>query len=1123
MANASASTIFAVKFAKCQHQEAKNLLKCLEHRRTLMEVFEEEHGESSKTAEIQIECILNGGRDVYQVTQNMTVGDVKDITTHLHYQCKESEIDQALNVLNQAASDATKKTINAFQILMAGGRQLFVQEKTSSSGKKDSLNQKDVLYNSLVSDFKSKKLDFPKSVVKEEGAYIIQVLCNALWYVTNHIDTINAASRHKSNVTSFPLCYEQYKDINDTKRKKMKTPSLSADQLESHSQALYSVLMKPVMKSTPAWCKAHEDIKSLANCLEVYKNHLHEQLEVVTRNNEMDHPVRTVGKFTTVEHRQKVSFGMKEKYNLLNDDLLSKEIGTMLLFDENVHVVSRFQNNMQRHRFLEELQLTFPVDIFRFCPGSSIITTVGFIQVEDNRSEPQKLIDAARSVLQNQEKFKEYHTRAQKRAFKEKLENIAHISPMIVNFIYKELTLDASQANHQDTQERLRLIFLGEKGLVADLRKLNNGRPNGTFDVFFTNMSQIVEEVTAADERRQGNAHLSEWISLNDLMERTKDKCPENTQMPSKSLVRLQFAPRNPFARTAWNFTSKIDVQYKIQRRQLRLSHPDQHYCNALLKYFKQRAIDLKAENVNIYLFFCDDKAKVKVGEPGFAISSGVRGRVTIAPTNTTLVAGDHDMNKVSLTPSVTLNASIPRTVQESFVRGDVLVTVNDSIFQASNPFRHAASLVKTMSDKENPNIIMQYTDGGVDHRNTIQSVQCAAICIFKELNLDMLILARCAPGHSWRNPAERIMSLLNLGLQNCALERERSDDATEKLLKRCGSMADIRTEAEKKPELKGAYKESVEPVQSLIRNRFSRLKLKDQPVSVSDPMTDIEIDTLQRHLRELFPELDLKKLVKTHTDKVQSYQTWKENHCRERQYLFQIRKCQNPVCCIPSILSDEALYWLPDPVLCDDKEHFKPYEEVNGTDTSESDRPTFKVVNKAPSKTKKAKRSVEAEINDQTQDDDADDIQEVTTCTEDNYHASIFTSQNARGVVKCVECLKSRVYYSKTRLTERHQTLIALNISEYDYSCGAELADPNQSVLKNVFFRPGLTCAVAVELSYYGSGLGQPDICCFCASEGAEVSAELRKKYKTVLPICENCENRGLTAIVQRPYGNRK
>ncbi|CAC5422449.1 unnamed protein product [Mytilus coruscus] len=53
MANASASSVFAIKIAKCQHLEAKNLLKCLEHRWTLMEVFEEEHGESSKTAQIK--------------------------------------------------------------------------------------------------------------------------------------------------------------------------------------------------------------------------------------------------------------------------------------------------------------------------------------------------------------------------------------------------------------------------------------------------------------------------------------------------------------------------------------------------------------------------------------------------------------------------------------------------------------------------------------------------------------------------------------------------------------------------------------------------------------------------------------------------------------------------------------------------------------------------------------------------------------------------------------------------------------------------------------------------------------------------------------------------------------
>lgn len=141
----------------------------------------------------------------------------------------------------------------------------------------------------------------------------------------------------------------------------------------------------------------------------------------------------------------------------------------------------------------------------------------------------------------------------------------------------------------------------------------------------------------------------------------------------------------------------------------------------------------------------------------------------------------------------------------------------------------------------------------------------------------------------------------------------------------------------------------------------------------------------------------------------------------------------------------------------------------------------------------------------------------------DETYDASIYTTQNARGVVKCVECLKPRVYYSKSRLTERHQTLLAINMSEYDFSCGSDIAHPNQTILKSISVRPGLTCAVAIEVSYYGSRLGQPDVCCYCAREGAQVKAELKAKYKTVLPICETCDQKGLSPIKHRPYGNRK
>lgn len=61
--------------------------------------------------------------------------------------------------------------------------------------------------------------------------------------------------------------------------------------------------------------------------------------------------------------------------------------------------------------------------------------------------------------------------------------------------------------------------------------------------------------------------------------------------------------------------------------------------------------------------------------------------------------------------------------------------------------------------------------------------------------------------------------------------------------------------------------------------------------------------------------------------------------------------------------------------------------------------------------------------------------------------------------------------------------------MTEFDYTCGAAIADSKQLLLKHVSVRSNLTCAVAVEVTYYGSGLGQPDICAYCAWSGAEVN----------------------------------
>jgi hypothetical protein len=72
--------------------------------------------------------------------------------------------------------------------------------------------------------------------------------------------------------------------------------------------------------------------------------------------------------------------------------------------------------------------------------------------------------------------------------------------------------------------------------------------------------------------------------------------------------------------------------------------------------------------------------------------------------------------------------------------------------------------------------IMIQYTDGGPDHRSTYASVWIASIIQFIILDLDMFVTARTSPMGSWANPAERYMSHLNLALQNaltCTGENE--------------------------------------------------------------------------------------------------------------------------------------------------------------------------------------------------------------------------------------------------------------------------------------------------------------------------------------------------------------
>ena len=179
---------------------------------------------------------------------------------------------------------------------------------------------------------------------------------------------------------------------------------------------------------------------------------------------------------------------------------------------------------------------------------------------------------------------------------------------------------------------------------------------------------------------------------------------------------------------------------------------------------------------------------QINVGEPSLAIGFGGRGRPAIVEDEITMAAGDHDFHKVSLTPSVTLvkrivgyNGAADTPISErilEFYDGQAFVAVKDSVFQPSSAARHSAegaALLKDLLGKFP--VIVKYTDGGPDHNVSHWSVIVALLAGFLLSGSDTLVVARTAPTQSWTNPAEHVMSTLNLGLYGVALARDEMDE----------------------------------------------------------------------------------------------------------------------------------------------------------------------------------------------------------------------------------------------------------------------------------------------------------------------------------------------------------
>ena len=893
--------------------------------------------------------------------------------------------------------------------------------------------------------------------------------------------------------------FQGYNCPQQHKHRKRSHCNLSREMLITHSQALFSLLTKDFW-CKPAWKDLKQSIETLARSLSSYADLLVEKrsrMELIHSSPEI---VRTVGKNLTVRYTQ-TRLQPPSYLSPLCDAVVSAginvpvEIGQMLPADHR-----------RKYDWVEEIRkgLRVPLVHVTYSPGSNI-GNIHWIWHSDATSIDNALQRVQPIIEHLKQNIPQYHTRAMRREAYAKFglvmattnkSVLRHLYKSVLRHLYKDFVSDSSASanlSEAEIDSRVNLLFeLEDPSLVYDLRHHFSGS-QAKFDTFWDEAKKLIQEdvgVAVDDRRHSAVIHVAKALSVRDLREQVVSRCPEGTPIPSDEWIRLQFAPASLSSHTALRYTGKLEVKRQVQQRQFRKSHPDSHYAACLYRYQREYAIQVR----NYAVFVClDDKHKVKVGEPQAPVAAAERGRQVIVHTQARLQACDHDFTKFGIVPSVVLLIEIPDEVSGSWYNGEVKIMFKDTAFEPSSPIRHSTELYNILltHSPEKP-ILFIYTDGGPDHRVTYTSVKLSLICLFKKMDLDYLCAMRTAPYQSYRNPVERIMAIVNLGLQAIAIARAEMPKEMEEEAERCNSLKALRAVASRNSEFKEACLDAIAPVKRMLTDIAVRLELKEKKFEVFIAATPAEISDFWTALLSIDTHFSLtlssKCSAKDLTSQLLEFMT---HCCKERHYFFDILKCGAPECqvCNPVRLPQSVfklLHHLPDPMPGVDN-HYKPFSEVFKTKTTEEHRPSLK-------KKSRQERGLP-------------------------FSPSVQHVRNTNMMLQCEECGQCRLIYAKKKLTHTQKQQLERVLDHVSFSCGTQLQDYSDlpQDMMDVAFARQLDCNEPIERLYYSAKFA--DICVHCSSENVTAWNDSEEFY----PQCDDCTDSGKCKITNTKFLRKK
>ena len=993
---------------------------------------------------------------------------------------------------------ATRVSVpSAFDRLTQSSRDSFKRNKLPDKNVRSGvLPADDKLFNDIVDVLQNENIGWTASSVASGHKHVF-VLSRALFYMDVYRDQFKERGIH------FPAFLDEFQGYNNPGASKHKTPQLSSERLQSHVNNLSSALLLPFL-SDEHYSRLKSWGMGLCDAMQAMLSRLSAQNARSLANLESTVPA---GDPTTDSRSYTVSSvsAVGAQYRALSAKLEAMDFYEML--DALEFAPS---DRYTRRHWMDGLQATCTFTVYRYHPGGSCTSLVSVWKVPDDVAERSET-DHAHCIAKALKLAPVFHTRRMKRDFLSKWHHAVEgkASRSFLKCIYAELTGDSRAATNKSEEEtRLKLLKwlldTDDSSLLLDYHNGSGRLHEPDFEHFWAEVEKYFNErELAVQERRHGETmYLPLAISLASLhrtiCERL-DKAHPGLKKPSIELLRLQFQPHDHHINAAARYTGKFDIRFAMQTRQFHGHHEDGHYGNAQFRYLREFAI---AHQEECFMLCVDDKAVVPVGEPGTPLSTGVRGHnkslMGVGESASVLTAADHDWHVAGVVPSVCLKVDVPSSIDESFYTGQITVTNKERVFQPSSPFRHACELEHILQEScseelSNRKTLLLFSDGGPDHRVTYGSVQISLLSLFLKLDLDQLIALRTCPTQSWVNPAERCMSLLNLGLQNVSLGRASMEKKHEDVAKGCHSVADLRKAAEKHPDLREAYGVSMLGVMETLNGCFKQLRLKDVPVNVQSAASAEQIAELFKTVEQIDDTLSMDHLLKADLQKAEKLNLFSANHMQATHYSFQIKKCADASCSYCSshpAKSSRNLAWLPSPEPAADQNSYLQFAEVyDGRAPTDIHRPSLK---SSPS-----------------------------NHPADAQYSAIMNSNKVRCSIPCSECHKPRCVYSSSKLTKDQLESVAEVEASQEYVCGAALFDGGDLAGKAVV-RQSLSCQSPVEVAYFSAKIAFPS-CCFHCGDTAnllddedEYIAGMKRKYSVVRPLCSTCHGKGMDASVR-------